>query len=354
MIETGYIAARLIGLLIVLLFCQSATADTTQPSATTDSNSNSNPKPTHGLVGLRPLPRTEADLKSSHGGPWAGLPTYEQQKGNYPFVADNLDVVSQWMEGDFKTKRGFFEYYWGLDPIHDSLVPEESPLVKEIHDWESKSGEIEHILICREYDLAIHRGYKNAKPGPFKEDTRILFAEDVDQIRKLFRDAHQKGLLKHDNYKLIQMVQQPSFFADDERVHPIIAKFDGVTLEVHQFNRHWPLEKGWVKPAKVVSGAKWTIAQGKEYIFYFGPIMWKEKRYSPFIERDWLRTYWAAGLPKQDPLVHYYLNIFPNESGRGRPVGPEADPHSDLGFTKWLIEEIKGIPHPKDDKPAGN
>jgi hypothetical protein len=24
-----------------------------------------------------------------------------------------------------------------------------------------------------------------------------------------------------------------------------------------------------------------------------------------------------------------------------RPVGPESDPHSKLGFTKWLIQEIK-------------
>ena len=39
--------------------------------------------------------------------------------------------------------------------------------------------------------------------------------------------------------------------------------------------------------------------------------------------------------------MHYYLNTFPHEEGRWRPVGPESDPHSTLGFTKWLIEEIK-------------
>jgi len=53
----------------------------------------------HGLVGLRPLPRFEADLKSSHGGPWAGLPTYVEQKGNYPFVAEHIDVVKGWLDG---------------------------------------------------------------------------------------------------------------------------------------------------------------------------------------------------------------------------------------------------------------
>ena len=59
----------------------------------------------HGLVGLRPLPRTaKMDHSHNHGGSWAGTPTYEEQKGNYPFVATNLDVVKDWLDGDFKTK----------------------------------------------------------------------------------------------------------------------------------------------------------------------------------------------------------------------------------------------------------
>ncbi|HAS81375.1 MAG TPA: hypothetical protein DCS43_01535 [Verrucomicrobia bacterium] len=269
------------------------------------------------------------------------MPTFDVQTGKYPFVAAHLDVVKGWLDGDFETKRMFFEYYWGIDQKRDDLDPEKNGLIKTIRDWESKGGVIEHILICREYDLAIHRGHKDAKPGPFKEDTRILYEQDVDDIRAMFKIAHKQGVLKNEHYKLIQMVQDPSFFADDKRVHPIIAKMDGVCLEVHQFNRHWPLETGWVKPEPVVRGAKWTLSQGKEYVFYYGPITWKSKKYTEFIERDWLMTYWKAGLPKHDPKMHYYLNTFPNEEGRGRPVGPETDPHSILGFTKWLIEEIK-------------
>ncbi|MEX1224431.1 MAG: hypothetical protein WEA31_07775, partial [Pirellulales bacterium] len=75
--------------------------------------------------------------------------------------------------------------------------------------------------------------------------------------------------------------------------------------------------------------------------FYYGPIRWKGKAYYEFVERDWLETYWKAGLPKHHPNMHYYLNTFPHEDGRGRPVGPESDPHSVLGLTKWLIQEIK-------------
>jgi hypothetical protein len=139
------------------------------------------------------------------------------------------------------------------------------------------------------------------------------------------------------------MVEDSSFFVEDERVHPIIAKMDGVAFEVHQFNVHWPLEKGRSNPEKIVRGARWTLEQGKEYILYYGPVIWKSKDYYAFIERDWLKTFWKAGLPKQHPRMHYYLNTFPHAHGCGRPVGPESNPHSVLGLTKWLIQEVKGV-----------
>ena len=294
-----------------------------------------------GYVGLRPLPRYAQDLKTNHGGPWAGLPTFDKQQGNYPFVAEHLDVVKGWLDGDFKTKRVFFEYYWGLSEARDDLDPKKNGLVKQIRQWESQGGTVEHILICREYRLAIHRGHSDAKAGPFEEDTRILFAKDVDDIRALFRNAHEQGLLKHDDYKLIQMVEHPTFFAKNRKARKIIGKMEGVAYEAHQFNRHWPLETGWSKPEEVIRGAKWTLAQEKEYIFYYGPVIWKSEQYYEFIERDWLYKYWEAGLPKHHPQMHYYLNTFPHEHGRGRPLGPESDPHSVLGLTKWLIQEIK-------------
>ena len=199
------------------------------------------------------------------------------------------------------------------------------------------------------YDLAIHRGHKDAKPGPFKEDTRILYEKDFDDIRGMFAKAHKQKILKHPNYKLIQMVQEPSFFATDSRFQPIMDRCDGIAYECHQFNRHWPLETGWGKPEKVIKGAKWTLAQNKEYIFYYGPIRWKGKVYYEFMERDWLKKFWQAGLPKHHPKMHYYLNTFPHADGRGRPVGPETNPHSVLGFTKWLIEEIKMSPQSRKE-----
>lgn len=303
----------------------------------------------HGLVGLRPIPADEAGTRHNHGGSWEGLPTFDKQKGNYPFVAEQIDILFGWVPGgDFKTKKVFFEHYWGLSKERDVPDPKNNALTKTIRMWEQAGATVEHILIAREARLAVNRGWPDAELGPFKEDGRILSAKDVAFIRALFQRAHQKGLTKHANYKLIQMVEEPSFFATSKEAQAVVLQMEGIAYEAHQFNRHWPLETGWSKPEKVVKGATWTLEQDKEYIFYYGPVLWKpSKHYTPFIERDWLRAYWKAGLPRHDPKMHYYLNTFPHHTGRGRPIGPESDPHSVLGLAKWLIEEIKSQPTTK-------
>jgi hypothetical protein len=121
------------------------------------------------------------------------------------------------------------------------------------------------------------------------------------------------------------MVEHPSFFAEDKRFQPIMDKIEGIAYECHQFNRHWPLEKGWVRPEPVIRGAKWTLSQGKEYVFYYGPIMYEPKMH-PSIERKWLQTYWEKGLPKHHPKMHNYLNTFPHESARNLPFTGVTDP----------------------------
>lgn len=154
--------------------------------------------------------------------------------------------------------------------------------------------------------------------------------------------SHTAGLLKHDNYKLIQMVEHPSFFAENPEAQEIIRSMDGVTYEAHRMNRHWPLETGWSRLGPVVRGARWTLDQSIDYIFYYGPLRFKENDdYREFFEREWLQEFWQAGLPKRHPKMHYFLNAFPHE-GSKRPVGPESAPHSNLGLTKWLIGELQG------------
>jgi hypothetical protein len=312
------------------------------------------PHRSHGLVGLRLLPHDAVQAKAK----WlAGLGNYADMVGQYDFVAENLDVI--WgPRGCFKTDQSFFEWYLEDDGGNEvNPDPKTSRLVDYIRRAEQAGMDIalnttgapsptnsvktspqsvEYILICRETGLT-----RRGKPGPFKQDYRILYPEDVVALRKLFRDAHADGLLKHDNYKLIQMVENPSFFAEDPDTQKVIQSMDGVVYEAHQFNRHWPLETGWSRPEPVVRGAKWTLEQGKEYIFYFGPFLFEgAKGYRKFVERDWLHKYWSAGLPKRNPKLHYFLNAFPY-AGCKRPVGPESDPHSNLGMTKWLIEELR-------------
>ena len=302
-----------------------------------------NPDSVHGLVGLRPVPADVADTRRSHGGSWEGMPTFDAQKGNYPFVAEHIDVLfGDVPNGDFQTNKIFFEHYWGLTPERDSLDPEKNLLIRTIRKWEQKGDDVLHILICREARLAVDRGYPQAKLGPFKEDSRILSAADVKDIRQLFQDAYRKNFVRHENYNLIMLVENPEFFATNQEAQHVIRLCEGVAYEVHQFNRHWPLEGGWSDPDRVAKGAQWTLEQGLEYVFYYGPVIWEPAEYyRPFIEREWLEIYWQRGLPKQHPKMHYYLNTFPHHTGRGRPVGPENDPHSILGFAKWLIQEVK-------------
>ena len=300
---------------------------------------------THGLVGLRPIPADEAGTNHNHGGSWKGVPTYDQQKGNYPFVAEHIDTLFGWVpDGDFATKRVFFEYYWGLSKTRDDLDPEKNQLIRTIRQWEQRGAEIAHILICREARLAVKRGWKDAELGPFQEDGRILSAKDIKAIRQLFALAHKQKLTKRADYNLIMLVEDPDFFSTNAEAQKVIQMTGGVAYEAHQFNRHWPLVTGWSNPEAVVAGAKWTLAQDLEYVFYYGPILWKQdKRYEPLIERQWIESYWAAGLPKHHAKMHYYLNLFPHHTGRNRPVGPESNRDSILGFTKWMIEEIKQL-----------
>ena len=312
----------------------------------------------YGLIGLRLLPY---DAVQGTEGWLGGIGNYADLEGRYPVVAENLDVV--WgPRGCFKTDKSFFEWYLeddGGDQVNPD--PKTSKLVEYIRKAEqtgmnhalqsatppnkviTSPQAVQFIFICRETGLT-----QRGKPGPFKQDYRILYPEDVLALRKLFREAHAAGLLKNDNYKLIQMVEHPSFFAEDPEARKIIQSMDGVVYEAHQFNRHWPLETGWSRPEPVVRGAKWTLDQGKDYIFYYGPFLFREAGgYHEFVERDWLYEFWKAGLPKRNPRMHYFLNAFPY-GGCKRPVGPESDPPSNLGMTKWLIEELGAEQHEGD------
>ena len=289
---------------------------------------------TAGMIGIRPLPRNAAEAEQ----PWlSGIGNYQDHCGEYEFVAKHTDILKD-HKGCFATDKVFFEHYLPFDQDWIDTNPENNPLIQTIRNREANGQVVEHILICREAEL-IGRG----KWGPFPEDSRILFQRDVDEFRQLFRDAHAQNLIQHDNYKLIQLITHASAFLDIPEAVEIIQSMDGIAYESHQFNRHWPFETGWTRPEELVRGAEWTLAQGKEYIFYYGPFIYKEfDEYYEFAERDWLYRYWEKGLPKHHPNMHYYLNAFPHAHGANRPVGPESDPHSYLGMLRWLIEEIKG------------
>lgn len=84
------------------------------------------------------------------------------------------------------------------------------------------------------------------------------------------------------------------------------------------------------------------LEQGLDYIFYYGPYLYKgSENYTEKIEREWLKSFWERGLLKHHKNMYYYLNAFPHGCGNTRPVGPESNPDSYLGFAKWLIQEME-------------
>ena len=308
-------------------------------------------------VGIRPLPRgTEKDIDRDL---WPNNPGgfFTDYTGQYPFVASHMDVITPNdfncnFKGDFYTRQAFFEHYLPFDRDWIDTNPDTNPLVQKIRQVEKYGFEVKHILICREAEL-----YGSGKWGPFPEDSRILYQKDVDDFRKVFMDAFAAGIIKHDNYNLIQMCISPTFYHTNPEAQKIIKTMDGVCLESHQYNVHWPLEQGIEKDLhSTAKGIRWTLANKLDYVFYYGP--WLSQNCSQYYDdvvRDWLIKYWEAGMPKHHDHMHFYLNNFPHDCGAKTPVGPETDPHSTTGFAKWLIEEVGNqepypIPDPDDEE----
>jgi len=268
-------------------------------------------------VGIRPYPRDSAHEMTGGdrvAGWKPGIGNYDAMLKADDYTALHMDVVKGY-NGVFQTKQRFFEHYIHQQGKWVDPNPETSKLVKIIRDNEQKGNEVKHIIICREgwlYDKV------NGDTGPIAGDPRILHQRDVDETRKVFKDAHALGLIKNDNYKLIQMVVHPAVFLDDPQAREIIKTMDGICIESHQFNRYWPL-------GNEISNPEYKGCE----------------TYTDFLERDWLKAFWDKGLPKHHENMYYYLNAFPHACGNTRPVGPESDPHSYLGFAKWLIQELE-------------
>jgi hypothetical protein len=322
---------------ICFLLCLIAFFSSCGSSKESSNNSNSTKVEIRGYVGIRPLPRTAKEASTDWVKGISKIGNYDEQLKANSFAAKYTDMVFEYT-GNFKTRKTFFEYYLPFDKDWDDSIPSQNKLIKRIHDDEAQGMDIHHIIICRESEL-VGKG----KWGPIKEDSRILYQRDVDNYRKLFKEAYALKMIRHDNYKLIQLLHSTHAFCDNPEARKIVKTMDGVAYECHQFGSCWPWETGITRPKELARGAKWALRHGMDYVFYYGPFVYKEyKGYYPFVERDWLYKYWAAGLPKHHPHLYYYLNDFPFAHGASRQVGPESDPNSYLGMLDWLIKEIKG------------
>ncbi len=239
----------------------------------------------------------------------------------------------------FKTAITFPEYYICWEEGEMDTNPVTNPLIQMLKA-EEMAGEIYGVNIARE-------AMAGCPEGPIPVDRRILYESDMVAIRKVIKEAHEQGILRRNDYKIFQMLEESNIFCTNERAKDIVRMMDGVCLEVHQFNTHWPLDKGKIKRSEVVEGALWTLDQvnihgdSLEYVFYYGPFIGRDcAEYTPNIFKAWLLKFWEAGLPKHHKRMIYHLNAFKHACGETRPVAPESDPYSVLGCTKWLIKTL--------------
>ena len=259
---------------------------------------------------------------------------------DYPFCYENVHFAyDRGGRTFFQTKTTFPEYYVCWEEGEMDTIPATNTLIKLLQA-EEVNGEIYGINIAREAMVG-------CPAGPVKEDRRILYESDIIAIHKVITRAKEEGIIRRDDYKIFQMLEQDNVFCTNERAKNIVRMMDGVCLEVHHFNVHWPLDKGKIKIADVVEGAVWTLNQvnangdSLEYVFYYGPFKGKDcDDYIPNVFKGWLQKFWKGGLPKYESRMIYHLNAFQHACGSSRPVAPESDSYSVMGCTKWLIKEL--------------
>ncbi len=280
-------------------------------------------------VALRPLP-----VKG-----WA------DKEGTYEFCAAHLDMSYEG-ESFFNTRIAFPEFYIDWQEGEMDTNPATNRMVRLIEEKEKQGIEVYGFKIAREVMVGM-------PAGPIKDAERILYKSDVEAIRKVLKAAKAAGILKRDDYKLIQMINPPmapktpsaSVITNNPEAREVILMMDGVCEEIHHF---W---HGYFRPEKditqkdideTVKDALWTLSQGLDFVFYYGPFRWHPCQEYPYdMFRGWLESYWEAGLPKYHKNMIYDLNAFPHDCGSSRPVAPESDPESVAGLCKWLIEQVK-------------
>lgn len=320
-VNIHFLSLLLLGM--ILMSCSQATDENKDPEPADETEKLDLVAGTR--VAIRPLPVAE----------------YQQHFDDMKFCLANVDMTYEGGEFGKFCNVAFPEYYVGWEEGKMDTNPETNEIVKIIKRKESKNINL--------YGFKISRETMVGKPaGPIPTETRILFQSDVDAIRKVIKEAKSKGIIRRDDYKLIQMVDgafsiktpDESTIIKDKQAQSIIKSMDGLCIEIHHFFRDGVLPQ--VAIDETVKEAKWALENNLDFVFYYGPYMWVDcAGHKTDLFRNWLQRFWEAGLPKHHERIIYDMNAFPHACGANRPIYPESDGQSVTGLLKWLIEEVK-------------
>jgi hypothetical protein len=242
----------------------------------------------------------------------------------------------------FSTDAWETEYILNKTPAEIKANPRKSNLrglLQRVILMEELGYEVDYLIVYREPLV------ENHAPGPWS-DKRILAQSDVDAVNKMFKDAHAKGTIKRQSYRLVALAYQfdtksanDSFCGHltkglDDKTRAFIKKnFWGLSVEVNSHD--WSRKKEDIDTAMA---AEWCKSNRLHLIITSGG-SGKDKGYKTMYEKVFaaMKTH---DVDPASPWLHYILHhVF-------QPYGdrlPEWQKDTTAENAKWLIEKVQKI-----------
>ena len=229
----------------------------------------------------------------------------------------------------FNTKSAAIEVFRGAAKDR-SFTGRET--VDAIAAYETQGFEVKYVVVYREDWLVL-----NGPGGPWKQDIRILSAQELQNVRAALRASNLKS---KNSVKVIQLLGAQKHGADswleiikDPKLMAHLGNFDGVGVECHvgDFDGH----RG--KPLECMAMiAKWAKDRQKNAFVFMGggPSTYTTSAAT----RSTYQYLWdqmaRLGVDKKDAHLLYYR--------QGARAGVQLPENGETltGQIKWLIEQV--------------
>lgn len=245
-----------------------------------------------------------------------------------------LDMRKVWNTDHYETE--FILPYVDTDIL--PLGSQVDNLVGIIKKVEAQGYTFDYVILYHESALA------DLPPGPWS-DPRVPSQEEIDLFRSKVSEAHARGELNYDDYKVFAMPYQ--FTPGGGLIQPagcdaatlafIKANFEGVFLEV---NGHDYIQDNGAPDA--AQAAAWCRDNGLEFGITSGAMEIKDKNYKTMYDVIFAELA-KVGIDKSWDKLHYVLHhaFQPYENKL-----PEWIENTTTENARWLIENVMPLEVP--------